>query len=141
MIAISRPDTVGGGAVAEIFSDRHGPATFGGGGGVVREFFSSNWRSRPIKFREIVGHFRDTWRSPAIHCAKKNIYHKFGGGHGPLPPPPPRLRHWSSSMIHSRKWLWGKRGPKEHHFQSHTHTFALPYSHYVLLPDPSPAAS
>ena len=37
-------------------------------------------------------------------------------------------------MIHSRKWLWEKQWPfkKEPHFESQTHTSALPYRHHVL---------
>ena len=40
MISADRPDSVGGGVVADIFRDPHKPAKFsGGGGGVVAEIF------------------------------------------------------------------------------------------------------
>ena len=38
MISADRPDSVGGGVVADIFRDPHKPAKFSGGG-VVAEFF------------------------------------------------------------------------------------------------------
>ena len=42
MISAGRPDSVGGGVVAEIFRDRHKPARFsGGGGGSSRNFSGS----------------------------------------------------------------------------------------------------
>ena len=36
MISGGRPDSVGGGVVADIFRDYHRPARFGGGGGSSR---------------------------------------------------------------------------------------------------------
>ena len=41
MISAGRPDSVGGGVVAEIFRDRHKPARFSGGGGSSRNFSGS----------------------------------------------------------------------------------------------------
>ena len=87
---LRRPTRIGGGGgvVAGIFRDRHQPATFsGGGGGVVADIFRD--RITQITFvREIFWTF-----SPYLHIfrnllQKKNIYRKFGGGHGPPGPPP-----------------------------------------------------
>ena len=47
MISAGRPDSVGGGVVAEIFRDRHKPGRFSGGG-VVADIFRV--RRKPGRF-------------------------------------------------------------------------------------------
>ena len=48
VISGGRPDSVGGGVVAEIFRDRRKPGRFSGGGGVVAEIFRD--RRKPGRF-------------------------------------------------------------------------------------------
>ena len=45
MISGGRPDSLGGGVVAEIFRDRRKPGRFSGGGGVVAEIFRARRKS------------------------------------------------------------------------------------------------
>ena len=100
MISAGRPDSVGGGVVAEMFRDRHKPARLSGGGGVVAEifrdhnkgqnFFSGNRRSGSLKspsFGNIFLHFPRIWKFSEIHCRKKNLPKVWGAM------APPWLRH------------------------------------------------
>ena len=60
MISGSRHDSVGGGVVAEIFSDLQEPTRFSGGRGVVAEFFRD--LQEPTWFSGggvVAGFFRD----------------------------------------------------------------------------------
>ena len=119
MISGGRPDSVGGGVVADIFRDRRKPGTFsgGGGGGSTRIFLTSpitisqpdsvgggenclayfltgaQDKSNYLNSGHFFGHFRVTSRLPEINCRKKTFNKSLGG---PWPPwPPPWLRHWS----------------------------------------------
>ena len=78
VISRSRPDSVGGGVVAE------------GGGGSGR-ICSGSCRSKSIKlpqFRQIFLHFRFKDRNNINSLGKKNIYQKFwGGGMAPVATP------------------------------------------------------
>ena len=100
MISAGRPDSVGGGVVAEIFRDRHKPARLSGGGGVVAEifrdhnkgqnFFSGNRRSGSLKspsFGNIFLHFPRIWKFSEIHCRKKKFTESLGGPWPPLATP------------------------------------------------------
>ena len=62
MISGGRPDSVGGGVVAEIFRDRRKPRRLSGGGGVVPEIFRD--LHKPGRFSGGGGSSRRFWASP-----------------------------------------------------------------------------
>ena len=97
MISAGRPDSVGGGVVADIFRHRN----------QGQEFFlpvtGGHDHSNHLHSGTLCLHLPQIWIFYEIHCRKKHlldifrnslqkkyIYRKFGGGHGP----PPWLRHW-----------------------------------------------
>ena len=113
MISAGRPDSVGGGVVAEIFRDPHKPTRFSGGGGSRRNFSAlqsgtiiflpGNSMSRSLKspsfgniiftfppdfdlFRNSLQKKKIYWIFSEVHC-RKNTFTKSLGG--PWPPWPP----------------------------------------------------
>ena len=111
MVSGGRPDSLGGGVVAEIFRDRRKPGRFsGGGGGSSRIYFASPisvsqphsvgsgrflffWvtggqdQSNYLNSGNFFGHFRVTSRLPEINCRKKTFNKSLGGAMAPWPPP------------------------------------------------------